>query len=386
MIDRIFKPLKNRSFFLFGARGTGKSTFLRKFFPRQAMAIFDLLDLDLQDELSIEPGRFKRLVLNAQEQKKTVIIVDEIQKIPRLLDSVHQLIESHKLQFVLTGSSARRLKQKGTNLLAGRALVYEMFPLTAHELGDKFDLDLALNRGTLPASYLAESDEASMEYLRAYALTYLEKEIQQEQWVRKLDPFRRFLPICAQMNGQIINKANIARDVGVDDMTIAKYFEILEDTLMGITLPSFDRSVRQQQRIAPKFFLFDTGIKRALERSLKSQLIPSTGPYGTAFENWLFLEIYRMSRYARNDWQFSYLRTKDDAEIDLIVERPGDNLLLLELKSKTKVHASDAKHLESLGADIDAKAERVILSQDPLAQKFGKTKALHWRDALKAWF
>ena len=386
MIGRSLNPINSKSFFLFGARGTGKSTFLRTLFADEGAEFIDLLDLGLQDEFTHDPMRFKARVLSAIEQEKTTIVVDEIQKMPRLLDSVHQLIESHKIQFALTGSSARRLKQKGTNLLAGRALVYELFPFTHRELGDSFDLDRALNRGTMPDSYLADSDDSSNEYLRSYALTYLEKEIQQEQWVRKLANFSRFLPVCAQMNGAVINRSAIARDVGVDDMTVALYFEILEDTLMGFRLPAFHRSVRKQQRLGHKFYLFDPGIKRALERSLKSVLVPGTTAYGNAFEHWLVLEIYRLSRYQRDDWQFSFMRTRDDVEIDLVVERPGAPLLLIEIKSKTKVSAGDAKSLELLGADLDKHAEKLLISQDVVGQRFGTTQALHWREALEKLF
>ncbi len=209
MIQRHVKLPKNKSFFLFGPRGAGKSTLLQNTLITRKPVIFDLLDIELVDELSLHPKRF----VDRIGENTSIVIVDEIQKLPKLLDYVHLLIEKNKIQFILTGSSARRLKQKGTNLLAGRALVRELYPFSTLELDKHFDLTKALQRGGLPDSYLANTDEDAADYLRAYTLTYLEKEIQQEQWVRNLEPFRKFLIIAAQMNGKIINRAAISRDI-----------------------------------------------------------------------------------------------------------------------------------------------------------------------------
>lgn len=304
----------------------------------------------------------------------------------KTLDFVHMLIEFHRIHFALAGSSARRLKQKGVNSLAGRALVYDLFPLTSRELRASFDFERHLHRGGLPESYLAESDDQANEYLRAYGLTYLEKEIQQEQWVRKLDPFRKFLQVAAQMNGELINRSAIANEIGVDGMTVESYFQILVDTLMGVFLPAYHRSIRKQQCHAPKFFFFDTGIKRALDRTLRVPLLPQTSEFGRVFEHWVFLELYRQSSYQRLDWEFHYLRTKDDAEIDLVIQRPGDRLLLIEVKSANKVYEKDAKTLETLGQDLEKKSERILISRDPLPHHFGGTIGLHWKDALQKLF
>ena len=285
MFKRLVKLPENKSFFLFGPRGAGKSTLLQSTFRDKKPVVFDLLDVELVDELSLHPKRFiERIGKDA-----TTVIVDEIQKLPKLLDYVHALIEEKKIQFILTGSSARRLKQKGTNLLAGRALVRELYPFSTFELNENFDLTKALERGGLPDSYLANTGEDSADYLRAYTLTYLEKEIQQEQWVRKLEPFRRFLIIAAQMNGKIINRSSVARDLGVDDMTVESYFEILEDTYIGFRLRAFHRSPRKQIREAPKFYLIDPGIKRSLERTTRVPLLPQTTAFGDAFEHWVIL-------------------------------------------------------------------------------------------------
>lgn len=332
----------------------------------------------------MNPARFEQMIQQKENLTKTVII-DEIQKLPRLLDTVHEQIERNRRKFVLTGSSARRLKQHGVNLLAGRALVYDLFPLSTLEIGDSFDLSKALEFGGLPDAYLEQPEEAK-EYLNAYVYTYLEKEIQQEQWVRKIEPFRRFLNVAAQMNGKIINRSEIAREVHVDNTTIASYYEILEDTLMGITLPAFDHSVRKAQSRSPKFYFIDPGLKRAIEKTLRVPLVSSTSAYGEAFEHWIFLELYKQANYRRLDWTFSFLRTKDDVEIDLVIKRPGERLLLIEIKSKEKIFEKDAKALETLGKDVDPKSERLLLSRDPLEQKFGGTRALHWRSAMKELF
>ncbi len=385
MVLRLLTPLKGKSFFLFGARGTGKTTFLNAYFNAKNSVRIDLLDPAKVDELSLVPSRFREFVLSPENLGKT-IIVDEIQRLPKLLDYVHMLIESHRIRFALTGSSARRLRQKGVNLLAGRALVYDLFSFTCEELGDSFDLERILQRGGLPESYLAQSDEEANEYLRAYGLTYLEKEIQQEQWVRKLDPFRKFLQVAAQMNGEPINRSSIAKDVGVDDMTIESYFQILVDTLMGFFLPAYHLSVRKQQRQAPKFYFFDTGIKRALDRSLRVPLLPQTTEFGRVFEHWVFLELYRRSSYQRLDWEFYYLRTKDNAEIDFVIKRPGERLLLIEVKSTDRVHEKDAKMLETLGKDLEKKSERILISRDPLLHQYGGTIGLHWKEAFRKFF
>lgn len=380
MMARFVKLPEKKSFFLFGPRGSGKSTLLKTIYKNSHPLYFDLLDLELLDELSLYPKRFIERI----GKSKNLVIVDEIQKLPRLLDYIHLLIEEKGIQFILTGSSARRLKQKGTNLLAGRAMVRELYPFSSLELKEHFDLRKVLERGALPDSYLADSDQEAFDYLRAYTLTYLEKEIQAEQWVRKLEPFRKFLILAAQMNGKIINNSLIARDIGVDDMTIKSYFEILEDTYIGFYLPAFNRSLRKQFRHNPKFYLFDPGIKRALERTMQISLLSQTSAFGEAFEHWVILEFIKLAKNLNLDWEFYYFQTKDGAEIDLIIVRSQKPLLLIEIKSKTIVSPSDARNLENMKDAFKEDKELWLLSQDPLAQDFGNTKAMHWQNALNS--
>lgn len=389
MIQRSSKLSKTNSFFLFGPRGCGKTTWLKHIFHASETLYLDLLDLDLYDQLILEPGRFQKIIQQSEHRQKRVVI-DEVQRLPKLLDVVHSEIQKTKRQFVMTGSSARRLKQSGVNLLAGRAWVYNLYPFSTFELQNSFDLRKCLQWGSLPEAYQGiDSDlggDSAKEYLNAYVGTYLEKEIQQEQWVKNLEPFRKFLAIAAQMNGRIVNKSKVAGEIGVKDTTIANYFEILEDTLIGFMLPAFHQSVRKAQRASPKFYFIDPGMKRALDRTLTVELLPQTFAWGDAFEHWVILEFKKNISYSRLDWDLSFFRTKDDVEIDLIVDRPGMKRLLIEIKSKERVVESDAKALETLGTDIDNKAEKWLLSCDPIEQKIGKTRAIHWQKGLQEIF
>ena len=377
MIERRCRLPKRQSCFLFGARGSGKTTLLQQQLPKNTL-FFDLLDPELQHELSLEPNRFLSRI---HASPKSCVVIDEVQKLPILLDLVHQQIQKNKRHFILTGSSARRLKQKGTNLLAGRAWIYNLYPFSASELGSKFSLKRALHFGGLPEAYTAPTPLAARQYLKAYTGTYLEKEIQHEQWVRNMAPFRRFLSVAAQMNGQIINYARIGRDVGVDDVTVANYFTILEDTLLGFRLPAFHRSVRKAQKKAPKFYFIDTGIQRSLSNTLSVPLLPQTPAFGQAFEHWMILEFMKHISYQNLEWQCFYLRTRDDVEIDLVIQKPN-SFLLVEFKSAQRVNAADAKALETLGQDFGAQTEKWLISRDPLEQKFGSTLALPWQKAL----
>jgi predicted AAA+ superfamily ATPase len=347
--------------------------------PKTTLFI-DLLDYALCDELSLNPKRFDQII-SQEENKSKIIVIDEVQKLPQLLDRVHHFIVKEKRIFFLTGSSSRRLKQRGVNLLAGRAFLYHLYPLSSKELGPD-SLQRLLCFGGLPMAYFAVTDNEAREYLRSYIQVYLEKEIQQEQWVKKIIPFKKFLRIAAQMSGKIINKSAIASDIGVDDMTVHSYFEILEDTLIGFWLPMYSTSVRKSIRQASKFYLIDTGVKRALSQELSMELQAGTSVYGELFEQWIVLEIKKRIEYARLDWEMYYVRSKNDVEIDLVITRPGRPLLMIEIKSSARVSEKDAKHLLSLGSDISSEAEKYILSQDPEAQVFEQVKAYCWEVGL----
>ena len=315
MFSRLRQIPKNHSILLLGPRGTGKSTLLAGEFDSANSITFDLLDPKTEDMLQKDPGQLKALV-KAQPESTSHIIIDEIQKVPKLLDVVHSLIEKTNKIFVLTGSSARKLKQSGTNLLAGRAFVYNLYPLSCFELGDQFDLNNALRWGTLPKIFKYEDDLQKEEFLRAYTKTYLTEEIWNEHVVRKLSPFRRFLEVASQCNGTVINYSNIARDVGVDDKTVKEYFSILEDTLIGFFLEPYHNSFRKRLIEKPKFYFFDTGVARALSRLLSIPLQGKTADYGNAFEHYILLEIIRLASYFEPDYRFSYVRTVSDNEID----------------------------------------------------------------------
>ncbi len=381
MFHRILNPLKSNSFYLFGARGTGKSTFLQGYFQEQDPLWVDLLDPRQEERLSLHPGSLHDQII-AQKDTLKWVVIDEIQKVPRLLDVVHRLIESTSVRFALTGSSARKLKHGSANLLAGRAFVNNLFPLTHVEMGDAFDLTQALKWGTLPRVTQLTQNAERQAFLESYALVYLKEEIWAEHIIRKLDPFRKFLEIAAQSNGSILNFTNIARDVGCDTKTVQSYFQILEDTLLGFYLPAYHVSIRKQQRQSPKFYFFDTGVVRALMHTLTLDLPPSTYAFGRAFEHWVILEAMRLNDYLKKDFRFSYLRTKDDAEVDLVIERPGEKVAIVEIKSSEQVDDRDTRVVAAFLRDIDA--EGFCLSRDPIAKKIGDVRALEWREGLKA--
>ncbi|MBI5299264.1 MAG: ATP-binding protein [Deltaproteobacteria bacterium] len=385
MFQRIIKPIKSNSFFLFGARGTGKSTFLKSFFEGEKTLWIDLLDPLQEEEYAKNPGLFFSTV-EAQKNRIRWVVVDEVQKLPKLLDSVHRLIESSPVLFALTGSSARKLKRGAANLLAGRAFLNNLFPLTHVEMGEAFSLEKALHFGALPKaanlSRIQNSKEEPNAFLKTYAITYLKEEVWAEHVVRKLDPFRKFLEIAAQCNGSILNYSNIALDTGVDVKTVQSYFEILEDTLVGSLLQPYHRSIRKQQRQNPKFYFFDTGIKRALEGTLEVPLLPQTYAYGRAFEHWLIIEMMRLNDYKKTDFRFYYLLTKDGAEIDLIVERPGLPDILIEIKSSNRVDERDTQTVEKFLRDFN-RAEAYCFSNDPTSKKIGSVLALHWQKGLQ---
>lgn len=379
MVNRLLNPLKTNSFFLFGARATGKTTFIDEFLSKEKIHKIDLLSPHEFNKYSLYPERLSQEI---DQLKPTWCFVDEVQRVPELLNVVHQLIHKKKSLFALTGSSARKLKRGGANLLAGRALMNYLYPLTFHEI-ENFNLIRALEFGSLPGVYLAETDLQRKEILNAYVYTYLKEEIAEEQIVRKLEPFRRFLPIAAQMNGKIVNYSNVANDIGVATVTVQSYFQILEDTLIGFNLPAYHQSVRKQQRQNPKFYFFDLGVVRALNGVLDYKIPTQGSDFGDSFEHFIVLELKRLASYYRKNFEFSYLRTKDDAEIDLIISRPGMKTVLLEIKSTDNIQPRHLQTLKSFSQDFKG-AELICLSRELTPRKEDGVTVYPWQEGVFA--
>lgn len=384
MFKRLLNLSTSHSFFLFGARGTGKTTLLSNFFGGENVYVVNLLEPDTYEKFLLEPNL---LVAEIRALKGgSRVIIDEIQKLPQLLNVVHLVLEERKskspIQFILTGSSARQLKKAGVNLLAGRAHVQNLFPLTYGELDNQLPLEDVLTWGTLPQVCTYADPLEKARYLRAYVQTYLKEEIWNEHIVRKLQPFRKFLEVAAQMNGQPINYSAVARGVGADVTTIQSYYQILEDTLLAIPLESFHESVRKRQSQRVKYYLFDLGVTRALNNALTIPLQPKSYAFGRAFEHFLINELHRLNSYKELDYRFSYLLTKDHVEVDLIVERPGKKRALIEIKSSSLVRAEDVRALNSIAPDLK-NSRAFCLSLDPTPKQFDKVTSLHWLDGIQ---
>lgn len=382
MFRRLARRPTQQSFFLFGARGTGKSTWLREVLPESPRVLWvDLLDLELEDLYRARPEAFGQR-LEALPRSTEWVVIDEVQKLPRLLDTVHRFIERRRLKFALSGSSARKLKAGGANLLGGRAATLQLFPLTCTELGASFELTEALDFGTLPALFGLKGAAAKTTFLRSYALTYLKEEVWSEQLVRKLDPFRRFLEVAAQSQGKIVNASNIARDTGADDKTVATYFEILEDTHLAFLLEPYEHSFRKRLSKRPKFYYFDGGVARALARTLETRLGPRTSAWGEAFEALVVTEAWRLCAYRSPSTRLSYLRTKDDAEVDLVLERARQRTLFVEIKSAPWPDAAEVRRLARLAREHGNARPSIWCTSSEAAVVEG-VEVLPWRSALE---
>ena len=380
MIKRFQNLSRRQSFFLFGARGTGKTTLLKQTFPKEKTLWIDLLSFLEEDRFGKNPDLLTELLA---EKSYKCVIIDEVQKVPKLLDIV-QLELSKNLQFILTGSSARKLKRGQGNMLAGRLFTFSLHPLTHLEL--ESNTDELLQWGSLPESTQYKNKKNKSRYLESYIHTYLKEEILVEQLVRKTKPFKDFLEISAQCNGQIINYSKIAREIGVDYTTVQTYFDILEDTYLGFYLKSFHRSVRKQQNQAPKFFLFDLGVKRALQKKIQVPLEKKSYEYGSAFEHYIILELFRLNHYFEKQFQFFYLRDRQGHELDLIIQKPSGEELLIEIKSSKESNKGQAKILEKFLKYWDRPCSAQVWSQDPKNRKIGSIKFYHWKKALKELF
>jgi predicted AAA+ superfamily ATPase len=379
-LERLLSIENHGSLFLFGARGVGKSTLLRNQLQRTAFASINLLSDAEFYSLSQRPESLRERLSKAPAG--SLVIIDEVQRIPALLNIVHLMIEEHGLKFILTGSSSRKLRRGNANLLAGRADLYELYPLTHTELAGAFELSSALNWGTLPSLITRTTDQSKIDYLQSYVDTYLKEEIVAEQLVRNLPPFRRFLDVAAQMNGKIINFSAIAREIGTTPDTVKQYFSILEETHIGYCLPAYHSSVRKQIIQAPKFYFFDCGVPRAILRTNEGSLREGTSAYGDTFEQFIFLELLRLSSYTRNRAKFFYLKTKDGAEIDIIIDLPNRPLTLVEVKSSQNVHPEDLSGFAKLGADFP-NAAMFCLCRDPVEKEIRGVRVMPWQQGVE---
>ena len=342
MFERsIGKPLESRkSFFLFGPRGTGKTTWLKHRLPE---ALFvNLLQSEFYNRLTANPGVLRQLI---PPDHGGWTIIDEVQRIPALLNEVHDLIEARELVFVLTGSSARTLRRKGVNLLAGRALTYRMHPLTVAEQGDAFNLRDSLQLGHLPARF-GESDPGK--YLGDYVQTYLREEVMQEGLTRNIGHFSRFLEVASFSQGTIVNISAVAREAQISRPVAESYFSILEDLLIAVRLPVFSRKAKRKLVSQTKFYFFDAGVYRSIR---------PTGPLdsgaeidGPALETLVLQELRAVNDYHGLDYRIHFWRTRSGLEVDFVLYGPN-GLLAIEVKRSTRIQSRDTRSLREFRKD-----------------------------------
>jgi predicted AAA+ superfamily ATPase len=367
MYDRkqIFKDAAGESLFFWGARQTGKSTLLQTLFPDALW--FDLLLTEEYSRLSKNPEYLRKTIL-AMPSVSTVVI-DEIQLVPQLLNEVHWLIVNKGIRFILSGSSPRKILRSGANLLGGRALRYELFPLVSAEIPD-FDLLRAINNGLLPRYYDADNAE---KLLSAYIGSYLRDEIVAEARLRNVAVFSRFLEAAAFTNGEIVNYSNIASDIGVSMPTVKDYFQILEETLLGRFLPSFQKKPKRRIIQAPKFYLFDVGIVNSLLN--RGKIGWGTEIFGKAFEHFIYQEIYAHSCYSESNYQISYWHTATHREVDFIL---GDHEVAIEVKSTGEAQSRHIGGLKAFAEDYIVK-QLILVSNDLYPRLLDNVLVLPWK-------
>lgn len=341
MFPRLLEP-PDSSILLFGPRGTGKSTWIRHHLPDAT--VYDLLDTAESLRLSRDPGSlFREVELLSQG---SWVVIDEIQKVPALLDEVHRLIETRQLRFVLSGSSARRLRRGGTNLLAGRAIVRHLFPLVSAEILSDFAVSNVLIHGTLP---LAVTGKDPVSYLTTYAQTYLQEEIKAEALTRSIGGFARFLEVAARQNGQVTNVSGISRDAAVSRQTVQTYFEILVDTLIGYWVHPWKLKRPTKQVSHPKFYLFDCGVARALSGRLPYP--PTPEEQGLLLETLLFNEIRAYISYNQLHYPLHFWRTYDGVEVDLLCET-SHGFVAVEMKASSRWDTRFNLGFDRIGAEL----------------------------------
>lgn len=338
--------LPETSFFLFGPRQVGKSTLLHNEKPYLSI---DLLDPELQLSYNKNPNLLRQQIDDLPPDDSAKILIDEVQRVPKLLDIVHALMEQRPgLQFILCGSSARRLRHGASNLLGGRALYRTMHPLTLDELSNDFRLEWVLAYGSLPRIYSILKQKKTKEardFLRAYTITYLREEIKAEALVRNLQGFQNFLDIAVAQYSEQVNFSAVSRECQVALSTVREYYSILEDTLIGFFLYPYLKSQRKRMSHQPKFYFFDNGVTRALLGSLIDP--PTPLEQGRLFEQWVLQEIVRLNEYHQKDWKLSFWRTSHGAEVDLLISRGTRLLFAIECKYKRQPSSGDLSGLRS---------------------------------------
>jgi predicted AAA+ superfamily ATPase len=366
--------LPNRqSAFLWGPRKTGKSTYLKKIFPQSLL--YDFLKTDMALEFTKRPSLLRERILAKDEAiLMHPIILDEVQKVPEIMDEVHWLIENKGLSFVLCGSSARKLKRGKANLLGGRAWRYEMFSLVSAELDD-VDLLRALNHGMIPDHYLRGN---YLQSLRGYIQDYLKEEVFNEGLTRNIPAFARFFDAVGYSHGELTNFSNIARDCGVDAKTIKEYYQILVDTLLGRMVEPFKK--RQSRQIivkTPKFYLFDVGVAGAITKRQISEMRGEL--FGRAFEHFIFMEIAAHSSYSELNYEVNYWRTKSGLEVDFIL---GGGEVAIEVKGQSQVNNRALRPLSAFINEHTPKKALVVCNERE-ERVVGRIKILPWRRFLE---
>ena len=366
------KNLGKETAFLWGPRQTGKSTLLKSLFPQSVY--YDLLSTKTLDRLNRRPWELREELL-AGPLPKAPVIIDEVQKSPQLLDEIQWMIVNKNIQFILCGSSARKLKRGRGNLLGGRAIRFELFPLAFKEIPD-FDLKRALNHGLLPRHYLSSDPRDA---LQSYISDYLMEEIRAEGLVRSLQPFGRFLESAAFSNGEIVNFSNIASDCGVSSPTVKEYFQILVDTLIGYLIPPYTHSTsRQMISATPKFYLFDVGVLNGCV----DNFVPSVDRVGDLFEH-LVLQLITSGAMAKDDSvRISTYRTEADAEVDFILQR-GTDVFAIEVKSSRKCQSSDLRGLQSFTSFHGKKHIPMVIYRGDYPMEIDGVKILPLRNGLE---
>lgn len=349
----------DHSFFLWGPRQIGKSSLLRERYP--AAQYRDLLMTEVYLRYLQQPGLLRQELASAASGG--FVVLDEIQKVPALLDEVHWLIENRGFHFGLCGSSARKVRRGHANLLGGRAVRYEMLGLVSAEIGDSFDLTRALNQGNLPKHYLSQDAQAKR-LLRAYIQDYLTQEVAAEGLVRNLPAFSEFLRAAALSDAEMVNYTNIARDCGVSAPSVREYFQILVDTLLGRFLPPYTRRAKRRTVQAPKFYFSSVGVVNALAR--RGRLEPGAQLYGKALENWICHELTAWQHYSETFCELSYWRLSSGQEVDFVL---GEAQIAIEVKASARVDHHDLKGLRQFKIEYPGVERRILVSLDPIQRQ-----------------